>query len=53
MLYFNILVCFKSFKGSVLTNSSSGIQHAWHFWHAFDFGVEVPCSDLVIACFTP
>ncbi|WP_418080802.1 hypothetical protein, partial [Vibrio parahaemolyticus] len=22
------------FKGSVLTNSSSGIQHAWHFWYA-------------------
>ncbi|MDF4738594.1 DUF3265 domain-containing protein [Vibrio parahaemolyticus] len=43
----------KSFKGSVLTNSSRGIQHAWHFWHAFDFGVEVQCCGLVIACFTP
>ncbi|EJE4210503.1 DUF3265 domain-containing protein [Vibrio parahaemolyticus] len=29
------------------------IQHAWHFWHAVVFGVEVPCSGLVIACFTP
>ncbi|EKA6057148.1 DUF3265 domain-containing protein [Vibrio parahaemolyticus] len=29
------------------------MQHAWHFWHAFDFGVEVPCRCLVIACFTP
>ncbi len=34
MLYFNILACIKSLKGSVLTNSSSGIQHAWHFWYA-------------------
>ncbi|MCX4129341.1 DUF3265 domain-containing protein [Vibrio parahaemolyticus] len=29
------------------------MQHAWHFWYAFDFGVEVPCGNLVIACFTP
>ncbi|HCG7131751.1 TPA: DUF3265 domain-containing protein [Vibrio parahaemolyticus] len=36
-----------------LTNSSRGIQHAWHFCYAFDFGVEVLCSGLVIACFTP
>ncbi|KOE76257.1 hypothetical protein ACS87_13595 [Vibrio parahaemolyticus] len=34
VLYFNILVCFKNFKGSVLTNNSSVIQHAWHFWYA-------------------
>ncbi len=34
MLYFNALAYTKSFKGSVLTNSSSGIQHAWHFWYA-------------------
>ncbi|EHH2452913.1 DUF3265 domain-containing protein [Vibrio parahaemolyticus] len=53
MLYFNILACAKGLKGSVLTNSSSGIQHAWHFWHAFDFCVEVPCSHIGIACFTP
>ncbi|ODW31071.1 hypothetical protein BBM88_06890, partial [Vibrio parahaemolyticus] len=33
VLYFNILACTKGFKGSVLTNSSSGIQHAWHFWY--------------------
>ncbi|TOB85922.1 DUF3265 domain-containing protein, partial [Vibrio parahaemolyticus] len=32
MLYFNVLACAKGFKGSVLTNSSRGIQHAWHFW---------------------
>ncbi len=34
VLYFNILACTKVLKGSVLTNSSSGIQHAWHFWYA-------------------
>nr|WP_237721054.1 DUF3265 domain-containing protein [Vibrio parahaemolyticus] len=45
--------CTKGFKGCVLTNSSSGIQHAWHFWYAVVFGVEVLCSGLVIACFTP
>ncbi|HCG9711291.1 TPA: DUF3265 domain-containing protein [Vibrio parahaemolyticus] len=53
MLYFNILACAKGFKGSVLTNSSSGIQHAWHFLYAFDFGVEVQCGNIGIACFTP
>nr|WP_212577035.1 MULTISPECIES: DUF3265 domain-containing protein [Vibrio harveyi group] len=47
------MACTKGFKGSVLTNSSSGIQHAWHFWYAVDFGVEVQCGNLVIACFTP
>ncbi|MCR9975927.1 DUF3265 domain-containing protein [Vibrio parahaemolyticus] len=40
-------------KYCYITNSSSGIQHAWHFLHAFDFGVEVQCRGLVIACFTP
>nr|WP_139124665.1 DUF3265 domain-containing protein [Vibrio parahaemolyticus] len=29
------------------------MQHAWHFWHAVVFGVEVQCGGLVIACFTP
>ncbi len=53
VLYFNVLACAKGLKGSVLTNSSSGIQHAWHFWYAVVFGVEVLCGDLVIACFTP
>ena len=53
VLYFSILACAKGFKGGVLTNSSSGIQHAWHFWYAFDLGVEVPCSNIGIACFTP
>ncbi|MBE4381487.1 DUF3265 domain-containing protein [Vibrio parahaemolyticus] len=36
-----------------MTNSSRGIQHAWHFLYAFDFCVEVPCSNIGIACFTP
>ncbi|EHK0034121.1 DUF3265 domain-containing protein [Vibrio parahaemolyticus] len=36
-----------------LTNSSRGIQHAWHFWYAADFGVEVQCGYIGIACFTP
>ncbi len=32
-----MLACAKGFKGSVLTNSSRGIQHAWHFWYALVF----------------
>ncbi|EGU9031371.1 DUF3265 domain-containing protein [Vibrio parahaemolyticus] len=36
-----------------MTINSRVIQHAWHFHHALIFGVEVPCSGLVIACFTP
>ncbi len=42
MLYFNALVYFKCFKGSVLTNSSRGIQHAWHFWYAV--GLVLKCN---------
>ncbi|ADV86388.1 DUF3265 domain-containing protein [Vibrio parahaemolyticus] len=38
---------------SRITNNLRVIQHAWHFWHALVFGVEVPCSGLVITCFTP
>ncbi|MDF4485308.1 DUF3265 domain-containing protein [Vibrio parahaemolyticus] len=29
------------------------MQHAWHFWYAFDFGVKVQCGNIGIACFTP
>ncbi|MDF4309602.1 DUF3265 domain-containing protein [Vibrio parahaemolyticus] len=47
------MACAKGLKSSVLTNSSSGIQHAWHLGYAFDFGVEVQCRNMVIACFTP
>ncbi|ELA8094087.1 TPA: DUF3265 domain-containing protein [Vibrio parahaemolyticus] len=36
-----------------ITNNLRVIQHAWRFWHAVVFGVEVLCSSLVIACFTP
>ncbi|MCG6303476.1 DUF3265 domain-containing protein [Vibrio vulnificus] len=36
-----------------MTNSLSGIQHAWHFFVCRDFGVEVLCRGLIIACFTP
>ncbi|HAS8201277.1 TPA: DUF3265 domain-containing protein [Vibrio vulnificus] len=36
-----------------LTNNLRVIQHAWHFWYAVAFGVEVQCGNLVIACFTP
>ncbi|EQM13734.1 hypothetical protein D024_1280 [Vibrio parahaemolyticus 3259] len=37
----------------MLTNSSSGIQHAWHFLVCGGFGVEVLCGNIGIACFTP
>ncbi|EGQ8047900.1 DUF3265 domain-containing protein [Vibrio parahaemolyticus] len=37
----------------MLTNSSSGIQHAWHFWYAVVSVLEVPCGNIGIACFTP
>ncbi|EGQ7769638.1 DUF3265 domain-containing protein [Vibrio parahaemolyticus] len=36
-----------------MTNCLRVIRNAWHFWYAVDFGVEVPCSGLGIACFTP
>ncbi|ENK2108634.1 DUF3265 domain-containing protein [Vibrio alginolyticus] len=36
-----------------LTNSSRGIQHAWHFWYALILVIKVVCGGLVIACFTP
>ncbi|EGR3304490.1 TPA: DUF3265 domain-containing protein [Vibrio parahaemolyticus] len=36
-----------------MTNCLSVIQHAWHFYYAVVFCVEVPCGGLVIACFTP
>ncbi|HCH2083812.1 TPA: DUF3265 domain-containing protein [Vibrio parahaemolyticus] len=36
-----------------MTNSLRGIQHACHFWYTADFGVEVQCGNIGIACFTP
>ncbi|MCS0029958.1 DUF3265 domain-containing protein [Vibrio alginolyticus] len=34
------MACAKDFKGCVLTNSSSGIQHAWHFWYALGLVIK-------------
>ncbi|HAS6194759.1 TPA: DUF3265 domain-containing protein [Vibrio vulnificus] len=46
--------CFTSaFWNRNITNNLRVIQHAWHFWYALFFGVEVLCSGLAIACFTP
>ncbi|EJG1014432.1 DUF3265 domain-containing protein [Vibrio parahaemolyticus] len=53
MLYFNILACTKGLKGSVLTNSSSGIQHAWHFWYAVVLVFKVVCGGIGNALLTP
>ncbi|HCE3037099.1 TPA: DUF3265 domain-containing protein [Vibrio parahaemolyticus] len=37
-----------------MTNSSRGIQHAWHFCLVcVGFSVELPCRNISIACFTP
>ncbi len=48
MLYFNVLACVKGLKGSVLTNSSSGIQHAWHFWYALILVLKCHAVTLVL-----
>ncbi|EGQ8518184.1 DUF3265 domain-containing protein [Vibrio parahaemolyticus] len=37
----------------MLTNSSRGIQHAWHFYYALVLVVKVLCGSLSIACLTP
>ncbi|EJG1998131.1 DUF3265 domain-containing protein [Vibrio parahaemolyticus] len=36
-----------------ITNSSRGIQHAWHFWYAVVLVVKVLCGNFGIACLTP
>ncbi|ELA3127283.1 DUF3265 domain-containing protein [Vibrio parahaemolyticus] len=36
-----------------LTNSSRGIQHAWHFYHASVLVFKVVCSGFGIALLTP
>ncbi|MFZ3532643.1 DUF3265 domain-containing protein [Vibrio harveyi] len=36
-----------------MTNNLRVIQHAWHFFHAVVFGVEVPYRSICMACFTP
>ncbi|MCG9620696.1 DUF3265 domain-containing protein [Vibrio antiquarius] len=38
---------------SRLTNSSSGIQHAWHFHYALISVIKVVCSGFGIALLTP
>ncbi|HCH4005083.1 DUF3265 domain-containing protein [Vibrio parahaemolyticus] len=53
MLYFNVLACTKGLKGSVLTNSSSGIHNAWHFYYALVLVFKAVCSSIGIALFTP
>ncbi|EGU4190277.1 DUF3265 domain-containing protein [Vibrio parahaemolyticus] len=53
MLYFNILVCIKGFKGSVLTNNSRGIRNAWHFWYALVLVIKAVCRGFGFALLTP
>ncbi|EGR2191039.1 DUF3265 domain-containing protein [Vibrio parahaemolyticus] len=53
MLYFNALVCFKGFKGSVLTNNLRGICNAWHFCYALILVVKAVCSSIGVALLTP
>ncbi|WP_423171204.1 hypothetical protein, partial [Vibrio diabolicus] len=48
VLYFSILACAKGFEGSVLTNSSRGIQHAWHFWYAVVLVLKCHAAALVL-----
>ncbi|HCG5940521.1 TPA: DUF3265 domain-containing protein [Vibrio parahaemolyticus] len=53
VLYFNALVCFIGFKGSVLTNNSRGIRNAWHFYYALILVVKVVCGGISVALLTP
>ncbi|HCE2594296.1 DUF3265 domain-containing protein [Vibrio parahaemolyticus] len=36
-----------------ITNSSRGIQHAWHFYYASGSVVKVVCGSFGIALLTP
>ncbi|RYU68822.1 DUF3265 domain-containing protein [Aliivibrio finisterrensis] len=36
-----------------MTNCSSVIRHAWHFYYALGFAFMVVCGGLSIACLTP
>ncbi|MCK8063412.1 DUF3265 domain-containing protein [Vibrio sp. 1CM7H] len=36
-----------------ITNSSRGIQHAWHFYYALRLVFKVVCGGSGIACLTP
>ncbi|AVF67469.1 DUF3265 domain-containing protein [Vibrio alginolyticus] len=53
MLYFSILACTKSFRGSVLTSCLRGIHNAWHFYYALALVIKVVCGGICIALFTP
>ncbi|EGQ7919549.1 DUF3265 domain-containing protein [Vibrio parahaemolyticus] len=53
MLYFNILVYAKGFKGSVLTNNSRGIRNVWHFYYALILVIKVVCGGIGVALLTP
>ncbi|TOK02423.1 DUF3265 domain-containing protein [Vibrio parahaemolyticus] len=53
MLYFNILACIKSLKGSVLTNNSRGIRNACHFYYALILVIKAVCGNIGVALLTP
>ncbi|EIA1497210.1 DUF3265 domain-containing protein [Vibrio parahaemolyticus] len=53
VLYFNALVCFTGFKGSVLTNNSRGIRNAWHFCYALILVVKGGCGSIGVTLLTP
>ncbi|EGQ7777248.1 DUF3265 domain-containing protein [Vibrio parahaemolyticus] len=53
MRYFNALVCFKGFTGSVLTNNLRGIRNAWHFYYALILVIKVVCGSIGVALLTP
>ncbi|MBE4249966.1 DUF3265 domain-containing protein [Vibrio parahaemolyticus] len=53
VLCFNALVCFKGFKGSVLTNSLRVIRNAWHFYYALILVFKVVCGGIGNALLTP
>ncbi|MCF9448142.1 DUF3265 domain-containing protein [Vibrio parahaemolyticus] len=53
VLYFNILVHFKSFKGCVLTNNLRGIRNTWHFYYALILVIKVVCGSIGVALLTP
>ncbi len=53
VLYFNALVCFKGFKGSVLTSNLRGIRNAWHFCYALIFVIKAVYGGFGVALLTP
>ncbi len=53
VLYFNMLVYAKGFKGSVLTSCLRVIRNAWHFWYAVSSVIKASCGSICIALLTP